>query len=159
MARPRKETREQNERQMPSDEYRSKFYVNPDWLDKENWHYRYVETHCKNAETQSVDNALANGYEPVRASDIPQLAKHAETLASIRGRGAADEYVRIGDQILMRCPIQRFNNLKKAERREAKQQMNRVEWAEQSASIKAPTFVTANEYSRTQGKAFADDEE
>lgn len=154
----KKQTRETSEREVISDEYRSKFYVDPEWLDNAAYHYRWVETHCKNAETQSIDNAVATGYEPVKTSDVPQLAKHAQMLASIRGRGNEEEFVRVGDQVLMRCPRKLFEKLKKAERREAKNQMNRVEWAEQSASIKAPTFVTANEYSRTQGKAFADDE-
>ncbi len=86
-------------------------------------------------------------------------------MASIRGRGAKDEYVRTGDQILMRCPRAIYEKARKSERKLSKNQMNRVEWAEQSASIKAPTFVSENYGSRSYAKSkdaealFAEDEE
>lgn len=163
MARPRKESRpESKSKPMISDEYVSQFYVDPENLDNENYHYRWVETHCMNAETQSLGIALREGYEPVALSDMPEFAKTAELMAAIRGRGDKDEFVRTGDQILMRCPIAIYQKARKAERRDAKQQVSRLEWAEQSASIKAPTFVSANEYSRTHEsskKAFAEDED
>lgn len=163
---PRKETRSDTARKpMASDEYVSQFYIDPSNLDTENYHYRWVETHCMNAETQSINVALRSGYEPVALSDLPEFAKTAELTAAIRGRGAKDEFVRQGDQILMRCPKAIYKEAKKAERRESKNQMNRVEWAEQSAAIRAPTFVNNTEYSRTQelskaaARAFADDGE
>lgn len=164
MARPRNIVKEKSSRTAgPSDEYVSQFYIDPANLDTENYHYRYVETHCMNSETQSLGVALRNGYEPVSLSDLPEFAKTAELMASIRGRGQKDEYVRTGDQILMRCPIALHERARKAERRDAKQQMRRLEWAEQGASIKAPTFVTEDSYSRTQettkARAFADDED
>lgn len=167
--RPRKEVRETREtsarKKMASDEYVSQFYINPSNLDTDNYHYRWVETHCMNAETQSLNVALRSGYEPVALTDLPEFAKTAELMASIRGRGQKDEYVRQGDQILMRCERQLYLEAKKAERRDSKKQMNRVEWAEQAASIKAPTFVSDNQYSRTQelskaaAKMFAPDED
>ncbi len=146
-----------------ADGYISQFYIDPENLDEKNFHYRWVETHCMNAETQSLNTALQSGYEPVALSDLPEFAKTAELMASIRGRGAKDEYVRQGDQILMRCPREIYERARKAERRDAKQQMNRLEWAEQSASIRAPVFVTENNQSRTHelskaaARAFADD--
>lgn len=166
--RPRKETRESASRSpVPSDEYVSQFYIDPANLDQENYHYRWVETHCMNAETTSLGIALRAGYEPVALSDLPEFAKTAELMASIRGRAQKDEYVRQGDQILMRCPRGIYEGARKAERKDAKQQVNRLEWAESSQSIKAPTFVDASRttYSRTQelskaaARAFADDEE
>lgn len=162
MARPRKETRETASRKpVVSDEYVSQFYIDPANLDTENYHYRWVETHCMNAETQTLGTALRGGYEPVALEDLPEFAKTAQLMAGIRGRSTNDEYVRQGDQILMRCPIEVYRQARKAERRDAKQQTNRLEWAEQSGSIKAPTFVSSNEYSYTHEKgrsAFADDE-
>lgn len=166
MARPRsRDTRESSSRTpIPSDEYVSQFYIDPANLDQDNFHYRWVETHCMNAETQTLNTALRGGYEPVALSDLPEFAKTAELMASIRGRGQKDEFVRQGDQILMRCPIALYERARRAERKDAKQQMNRLEWAEQSASIKAPTFVSDNQYSRTHelskaaAKAFADDD-
>lgn len=150
-----------------SDEYVSQFYIDPANLDEENFHYRWVETHCMNAETTSLGTALRGGYEPVALTDLPEFAKTAELMASIRGRGQKDEYVRQGDQILMRCPRSLYNVAKKAERKDSKQQMNRLEWAESSQSIKAPTFIDPNRtsYSRTQelskaaAKAFAEDDD
>ncbi len=168
MARPRKEIKEKKSHSAPtSDEYVSQFYINPDSLDTDNYHYRYVETHCMNAETQSLGVALRAGYEPVALSDLPEYAKTAELMASIRGRTQKDEYVRTGDQILMRCPRALYEKARKAERKDAKQQMNRLEWAESAQSIKAPTFVDPNRttYSRTQqlsaaaAKAFADEDD
>ncbi len=168
MARPRKEVHEPKARSLPpADEYVSQFYIDPSNLDSENFHYRWVETHCMNAETQTLNTALRDGYEPVALQDLPEFAKTAELMASIRGRGSKDEFVRTGDQILMRCPIARWKQMKKAERKDAKQQMNRLEWAESSQSIKAPTFVdpSRTSYSRTQelskaaAKAFADDDD
>lgn len=166
--RPRKETRESSSRTAaPSDEYVSQFYIDPANLDTENYHYRWVETHCMNAETTSLGNALRVGYEPVALLDLPEFAKTAELMASIRGRGQKDEFVRQGDQILMRCPRAIYERARKAERKDAKQQMNRLEWAESSQSIKAPTFVDPSRttYSRTQelskaaARAFAEDDE
>ncbi len=164
--RPRRQTRDSSARtKMASDEYVSQFFIDPSNLDTENYHYRWVETHCMNAETQSLNNALRGGYEPVSINDLPEFAKTAELMSAIRGRGSKDEFVRQGDQILMRCSIEDYHKAKKAERRDAKQQMNRLEWAEQSSSIKAPTFVTENQYSRTQelskaaAKMFAPDED
>lgn len=165
MARPRNEEKERKSPpKMASDEYVSQFYIDPKNLDPD-FKYRFVETHCMNAETQSLGIALREGWEPVALINLPEFAKTAELMASIRGRASKDEFVRIGDQILMRIPIEKWTVLRKQERKTSKQQMNRLEWAEQSASIKAPTFVTDNEYSRTQelskaaAKAFADDEE
>lgn len=166
--RPRKETRESSSRNpISSDEYVSQFYIDPANLDQDNYHYRWVETHCMNAETTSLGTALRNGYEPVALADLPQFAKTAELMASIRGRGQKDEYVRQGDQILMRCTRAIYERARKAERKDAKQQMNRLEWAESSQSIKAPTFVDSSRttYSRTQElsraaeRAFAEDDE
>lgn len=150
-----------------SDEYVSQFYLDPQNLDTDNYHYRYVETHCMNAETQSLGTALRQGYEPVSLSDLPEFAKTAELMSAIRGRGQKDEFVRTGDQILMRCPIAIYEKLRKAERKDSKQQMNRLEWAESAQSIKAPTFVdeSRTSYSRTQelskaaAKVFAEDED
>ncbi len=162
MARPRKEV---PARIMSGDEYVSQFYIDPSNLDTDNYHYRWVETHCLNAETQSLGIAIRGGYEPVALADLPEFAKTAELMAKVRGRGEKDEYVRQGDQILMRCSRAEYEKARKIERRESKQQMNRVEWSELSASIKAPTFVTDSSYSRTQelskaaAKAFADDDE
>jgi hypothetical protein len=149
---------------MASDGFVSQFFIDPSNLDTEAYHYRWVETHCMNAETQSLGNALREGYEPVSLSDLPEFAKTAELMASIRGRAQKDEYVRTGDQILMRCPREVYERARKDERRTSKQQMNRLEWAEQSAAIRAPTFVSENQYSRTHelsraaAAAFADDE-
>lgn len=164
--RPSRQTREDTARKkIASDEYVSQFFIDPSNLDTEQYHYRWIETHCMNAETQSLGIALRGGYEPVALADLPEFAKTAELMASIRGRGQKDEYVRQGDQILMRCPREIYKEARRAERRDAKKQMNRLEWAEQSASIKAPTFVTENQYSRTQelskaaAKMFADDED
>jgi hypothetical protein len=168
MGRPRKETRETAARAaVPSDEYVSQFYIDPSNLDQEKYHYRWVETHCMNAETTSLGTALRAGYEPVALADLPEFAKTAELMASIRGRSQKDEYVRQGDQILMRCTRAIYNAARKAERKDAKQQMNRLEWAESSQSIKAPTFVdpSRTSYSRTQelskaaAKAFAEDDD
>ncbi len=168
MARPRKEVHQSAKRiPMPSDEYVSQFHIDPENLDSENYHYRWVETHCMNAETTSLGTALRAGYEPVALSDLPDFAKTAELMSSIRGRTQKDEYVRQGDQILMRCPRAYYNAAKKAERKDAKQQMNRLEWAESSQSIKAPTFVdpSRTSYSRTQelskaaARAFAEDDD
>ena len=165
MARPSKETRETTARKMAPDDYVSQFWIDPAILDTKEWHYRFVETHCLNQETQSLGIALRAGYEPVKLESLPQFAKTAELMASIRGRGQKDEYVRTGDQILMRCPIDFYKKAKKEERKLAKQQMNRLDWAEQGQSIKAPVFVSENSYSRTSelsaaaAKAFADDEE
>ncbi len=163
--RPRKEPRP-SRTPAPSDEYRSQFYIDPDNLDPD-FHYRYVETHCVNAQTQSVDIALRDSYEPVLLTDLPEYAKTAEILAKIRGRGQGDEYVRTGDQILMRCPRDVYERARKAERRHAKQQMNSVEWAESAQSIKAPTFIDSSRtgYSRTHetlkpaAGGFAEDED
>ncbi len=121
-----------------SDEYVSQFYIDPANLDQENFHYRWVETHCMNAETTSLGTALRSGYEPVALSQLPEFAKTAELMASIRGRSQKDEYVRQGDQILMRCPRAVYEQMRKAERKDAKNQMNRLEWAESAQSIKAP---------------------
>lgn len=165
MARPRKEAVEQKKRTpMSSDQYVSQFFIDPETLDMDQYHYRWVETHCMNQETQSVNTAVNKGYEPVKLADLPQFAKTAELIAAIRGRGQKDEYVRQGDQILMRCPRALYERAKKEERKEAKQQQNRIDWSELSGSIKAPTFVADNQYSRTHelsraaAKAFADDE-
>ena len=162
----RRENRTSNARKMiASDEYVSQFFIDPSNLDTENFHYRWVETHCMNAETQSINIALREGYEPVALADLPEFAKTAEMMSAIRGRGQKDEFVRQGDQILMRCPRAFYEAAKKAERKYSKRQMNRLEWAEQSGSIKAPTFVAENQYSRTHelskaaAAAFADDEE
>ena len=164
--RPRRETRDDSARKkMASDEYVSQFFIDPSNLDTVNFHYRWVETHCMNAETQSLGIALRSGYEPVALADLPEFAKTAELMSAIRGRGQKDEFVRQGDQILMRCPRVLYEDARKAERRDSKKQMSRLEWAEQSASIKAPTFVTENEYSRTQelsksaSKMFAQDDD
>lgn len=166
--RPRKETRESSSRTpVPSDEYVSQFWIDPSFLDNEKYHHRWVETHCMNAETQSLGIAIRNGYEPVPLAEMSGFAKNAELMAAIRGRGQKDEYVRQGDQILMRCPRAIYVAAKKAERKDAKQQMNRLEWAESSQSIKAPTFVDPSRttYSRTQelsqaaARAFAEDDE
>lgn len=164
MARPRKETRESNSRTPSHDEYVSMFYIDPNNLDLGNFHYRWVETHCLNQETQSLGHALRAGYEPVRLEDLEEFKKQVELLASIRGRGQKDEYVRNGDQILMRCPRSFYEKYKKQERKAAKDQMKRVDWAAQSQAINAPTFVSENQYSRTHElskaaqAAFADDE-
>lgn len=148
--RPAKETRESKSRnKISSDEYTSQFYIDPANLDNEHYHYRFVETHCMNAETQSIEKAVMGGYEPVKLSELPEFAKTSELLSEIRGRGKKDEYVRRGDQILMRCPRAQYLRAKKQERDQAKFEMSRLEWAEQSSSIKAPTFVTENYGSRS----------
>lgn len=160
--RPKKEVHTKPERrQMASDEYVSQFYIDPSNLDTDNYHYRWVETHCLNAETQSLNNALRAGYEPVPLSEVQDFRKTAELISSIRGREQKDDFVRQGDQILMRCPRALYERARKTERLDAKRQASRLEWAGQSAAIKAPTFVAANEYSRTHesSKAFADDDE
>ncbi len=168
MARPRKDTRETSGRNaISSDEYRSQFHLDEWNLNREDFHYRWVETACMNAPTQSVDQALDIGYEPCTLTDLPDFAAKAELRAKIKGRGPADEYARTGDQILMRCPKAIYEKARKAERRDAKNQMSRLEWAESAQSIKAPTFVDASRtsYSRTQelskaaARAFADDED
>ena len=162
MARPRKEKETRPE--MASDQYVSQFHIDAEDMDPD-YHYRYVETHCMNQETQSIDIAIRAGYEPVPLSQMPSRAAKAQLLSKLRGRNQEEEYVKMGDQVLMRCPRAIFEKARKAERRESKQQMGRVEWSELSASIKAPTFVSENEYSRTQelskaaAKAFADDDE
>lgn len=165
MARPRKADVEARERKkMASDEYVSQFYIDPATLDP-NFKYRFVETQCMNQDTQSVNNAIRDGYSPVKWEELPGKKEDADMMAAIRGRANADPYVRQGDQILMKTPIENFNNLKKAERKQSKQQTNSVEWAAQSQAIKAPTFVTDDSYSRTQersaavDRAFAADEE
>ncbi len=165
MARPRKEVVEARERKkMASDEYVSQFYIDPATLDP-NFHYRYVETQCRNEDTQSVPIAIRAGYSPVKWEELPGQKSDADLMAAIRGRANADPYVRTGDQILMKCPIEDYKNLKRAERKLSKQQTNRVEWAAQSQAIKAPTFVAENEYSRTYersaavDRAFAADED
>ncbi len=153
MAHPRKEVHTKARRPIvPSDEYVSQFFIDPANLDEENFHYRWVETHCMNAETQSLQTALRSGYEPVALSDLPEFAKTAELMSAIRGRGQKDEYVRTGEQILMRCPRALYERARKQERKDSKQQMTRLEWAESEQSIKAPTFVdlSRTSYSRTQ---------
>lgn len=165
MGRPPKTTRSDDAKKMASDEYVSQFFIDPDNLQTDQFHYRWVETHCLNQETQSLNHALRAGYEPVKLEFLPEFAKTAELMAAIRGRGKGDEYVRSGDQILMRCNRKLYEDAKKAERKNAKDQMKRVDWAAQAQAISAPTFVSENQYSRTQqlsaaaAKAFADDEE
>lgn len=160
-----RETRTKNARKIiGADEYRSQFYIDEANLDRKTYEYRWVETHCMNAETQSLNNAILDGWVPVPLSEMRDFAETAELLTKIRGRGTQDEFVRRGDQILMRMPLELYNQYRKAERKLSKEQMHRVDWAEQSASIRAPTFVSANEYSRTQelskaaAKAFADED-
>lgn len=159
MARPKRETREDSARPLLSDDYKSLFFIDPKFLDKENYHYRWVETHCMNAETQSVSTAVYEGYEPIKMSDMPADEKTSAILKSIRGKDAMnDDYVRRGNQILMRCPIGIYNQLKKTERTESRRQTDRMDWAQQSGPIHAPTFVEVAHESRTYGKGFADDE-
>ncbi len=162
MARPR--NADKIRKPMAPDEYRSQFAIDAEDMD-ENYHYRYVETHCMNAETQSLEIAIRAGYEPVPISEMPSKAAKSKMMGKIRGRNAEDDYVRTGDQILMRCPKVFYEQAKKAERRLHKNQMEGVGDAQLSQSIKAPVFVTENNYSRTQelskaaAAAFADDDE
>lgn len=166
MARPHKESTEaRGRKKMPSDDYVSQFYIDPEKLDTANFHYRWVETQCMNQDTQSVNNAIRGGYEPVKLADLPSFAKDAALMAAIRGREATDPYVRTGDQILMRCPIEIYKGAKKSERKLARQQMTKVDWAGYGAAIKAPTFVTESSLDYTQersaavDRAFAADED
>lgn len=158
MARPRRENREESGREIPSDTYVSKFYVDPSFIDTKEWHYAFVETHCMGAETHSVEQSLMKGYEPVRASDIPSLAKHSEMMVSIRGRGQKDDFIRKGDQILMRCPMKLWEQRDRDRRKENKRMTEKVDWASQAQAIGAPTFVADKSYSRTSEKVFSDDE-
>lgn len=165
MAKPRKDTREENSRPNAQDTHQSQFYIDPNSLDLGQFHYRWVETHCMNQETQSINKALLSGYEPVKLEDLAEFKKHVEMLASIRGRKDGDEYVRNGDQILMRCPLNFYKTAKKTERSTAKEQMKHVDWASKEQAINAPVFVSENSYSRTRElsriaqAAFADDGE
>lgn len=152
MTRPR---RTETRRSTPSDQYVGMFWMDPSIIDGKEWHYVFIELTVLGQETQSLERAMAKGYEPVKVSEIPGLMQ--SEVAKIRGRKTDDDYVRRGDQILMRCPRSLYEERRADLAKESKRQMNRVEWASLGEKLGAPTFVERNEYSRSQEQAFAGD--
>lgn len=152
MSRPR---RTETRRPTPSDQYVGMFWIDPAVLDDKVWHYAFVELTVLGQETQSLERAMMKGYEPVKVSDIPSAVQNE--VNKIRGRKTDDDYIRKGEQILMRCPRALYEERARDIAKESKNQMNRVEWASIGDKIGAPTFVDRNEYSRTQERGFADD--
>lgn len=159
MARPKKPTRAEEKRHMPSDENTGMMYIDPALLDSDEWHYAFVEMDVLGQETQSIERATMKGYTPVLKADVPGYANSVALVDKIRGRESANDFVRKGGQILMRCPKALYNKRMKEQRALNKEHMSRVDWADSSSKVGAPTFVERSDYSRTNEKVFAPDDE
>jgi len=157
MARPVKPRRENEKRPMASDENTGVLYINPELLNSDEWHYAFVEMEVLGQETQSIERATMKGYTPVLKGDVPGYANSMALVDKIRGRESANDFVRKGGQVLMRCPMELYKRRMKDQRALNKQHMDRVDWADASGKVGAPTFVERNDYSRTNEKAFAPD--
>lgn len=158
MAKAPRPTRADEKRTMSSDTNTGMLYIDPSLLDSDEWHYAFVELDVLGQETQSVERAAAKGYTPVLKGDIPGYANSMALVDKIRGRDSAADFIRKGGQILMRCPIALFNKRNSELRKLNKEHMSRVDWADSSGKVGAPTFVERSDYSRTNEKSFADDE-
>lgn len=164
MAPPKKVTRASTQRTQPLDEYSSRFYIDPSLLNTEEFEYAWVETSCMGARTESLEQALNKGYEPVKRSEIEGLTQHADLLSAIRAENHTDEYIRRHDQVLMRCNKNLSETRKKALAKENHRRLMALDWAKTgstpkfSPTLKAPTFAYDASMSRTHVKAFAEDE-
>lgn len=159
MSRPVKPKRESEKRPMSSDTNTGVLYIDPALLDSDEWHYAFVEMEVLGQETQSLERATMKGYTPVLKGDIPGYANSMALVDKIRGRESANDFVRKGGQALMRCPMALYNERASELRKLNKEHMSRVDWADSSGKVGAPTFVERSDYSRTNEKAFAPDED
>lgn len=140
-------------RVVSSDNYTSMFYIDPAILDSEDYHYAFIERTVLGEPTQSIERAFLKGYEPVKKSDIPELAKGLALLAAAKGRPVEDEFIVKGEQILMRCARTLFNNRNNDLRSINKEKMRSIDWS----GVSNPTFVENASMSRGQSSGFADD--
>lgn len=143
-----------------TDLYTGMFYIDPEMLDLENYHYAWVEQSVLGEETLSIDNAMRKGYEPVQVKDHPKMAEKMDLLARIKGKQAGGEFIQRGNQTFMRCPIelyyQRTNNLA----RENAKKMSGVDLHALSSMTGAPAYVDKqlSTFSRTkEAIPFSDD--
>lgn len=159
MARPKREIDlRPSARNAAADEYISQFHIDPSMIDTDEWRFAWVVTHCMNQETQDIEVALRKGYEPVRSSDFPELAKHSTQLRAIMGRGETDDFVRNGSQILMKCPRMLHDKRQRELEKLNKRQLTNVDVSAGGDFRGAPTAVRENRYSRTTEAAFAQEE-
>lgn len=140
------------------DGFVSRFHINPEWLDTDNYHYAWVETHCMNQETQSVGEALRKQYTPVSQSEIPQLQTNSDILSKIRGRKSDDDFIKDGDQILMKCPLSAYEQRDRENRAINKRAEKHIDMHDPNF-LGAPTFVQKERtsMSRTHEPVFAKD--
>jgi type I site-specific restriction endonuclease len=158
MAKPGRPRRSEEKRTMPSDENTGMMYIDPSLLNSDEWHYAFVEMEVLGQETQSIERATMKGYTPVLKGDVPGYANSMALVDKIRGRDSANDFIRKGGQILMRCPIELYHKRMREQRSLNKEHMSRVDWADSSGKVGAPTFVERSDYTRTNEKVFAPDD-